>query len=450
MRISPFVLATVFAAVAAASGAAGGEELFTDLVDAAKRGDDNAVRRILERDPAAVRATDAEGYTALHWAGIRANWRIFADLVAAGAPVDAVGGDGGTPLHWACHHDRADMVQLLLDAGAGLEVHNRWGRTPLHVAARRGCRSVAELLLARGADPNAATAEGWTPLHVASRSGQPELVALLLKHGADPERRDDQGLRSDDVALTRPSPVPLDTGRFDEYVGLYDLGGGSTVKIWREDGTLRIREFAPDRLDPIAPDVFFCRQEPWRVTFVRGSEGQIAAVELQYLRRTVRAERLPAPRYVGSRVCRDCHRGAEHGHQDVKWLQSRHAHAYWRLAADWALFLARLRPHNADVADPRTDERCLLCHIAGAQNPDSLYADTFRREEGVSCEACHGPGSEYADPEVMADRARFLAAGGILPDERTCRSCHRAGDSFDFKAMWSKIAHPNPVAGVPG
>ncbi len=153
MRISRFVLATVFAAVAAASGAAGGEELFTDIVDAAKRGDDNAVRRILERDPAAVRATDAEGYTALHWAGIRANWRIFAELVAAGAPVDAVGGDGGTPLHWACHHDRADMVQLLLDAGATLDIHNRWGRTPLHVAARRGCRSVAELLLARRRRP---------------------------------------------------------------------------------------------------------------------------------------------------------------------------------------------------------------------------------------------------------------------------------------------------------
>jgi len=450
MPMSRRVCAALLAVLAAVGGTAAAEDVFTDLVDAAKRGDDNAVRRILERDPDAIRATDADGYTALHWAGIRAHWRIFAELVAAGAPVDAVGGDGGAPLHWACHHDRADMAQLLLDAGATLDIHNRWGRTPLHVAARRGCRNVAGLLLEHGADPNAATAEGWTPLHVASRSGQPELVALLLTHGADPERRDDHGLRPAEVAMTRPETVPLDPARLEDYVGLYDLGRGTTVKIWREGSSLGIREFAPDGLDPIGPDAFFCRQEPWRVTFIRGPQGRVAAVELKFLRRTVRAERSSAPRYVGSRVCRDCHRGAEHGHQDVKWLQSRHAHAYWRLAADWALYLGRLRPQYNDLTDPRTDDRCLLCHIAGAQNPDSLYADTFRREEGVSCEACHGPGSEYADPEVMADRARFLAAGGILPDERTCRSCHRAGDRFDFKAMWSKIAHPNPAPVVRG
>jgi len=442
------VLATVVALLASSvPGAAG--EVFTDIVDAARRGDDNAVRRILEHDPAAVRATDADGFTALHWAGIRGHWRIFAELLAAGAPVDAVGGDGGTPLHWACHHDRADMVRRLLDAGARLDVHNRWGRTPLHVTARRDCTNVAELLLARGADPNAVTAEGWTPLAVASRSGHPEMVALLLAHGADPERRDDQGLRPAEVAMTRPAPVALDPERLEPYVGLYDLGGGATVKIWREGGTLRIREFAPDVLDPIGPDVFLCRQEPWRVAFLRGPEGRIVAVDLQFLRRTVRAERLAAPRYVGAAVCRGCHRGAEHGHQDVKWLRSRHAHAYWRLAADWALFLARLRPHNADVTDPRRDERCLLCHVAGAQNPDSLYAGTYRLEEGVSCEACHGPGSEYVDPEVMADRASFLAAGGVVPDERTCRGCHRADDPFDFAGMWAKIAHPDAPAVVP-
>jgi hypothetical protein len=69
----------------------------------------------------------------------------------------------------------------------------------------------------------------------------------------------------------------------------------------------------------------------------RRSDGEVVAVELEFLRRTVRGEKLSRPRYVESGVCRDCHSGAETGNQYVVWLRSRHAHAYWRLASDWAL-----------------------------------------------------------------------------------------------------------------
>ena len=90
----------------------------TDIVDAAKRGDGHAVHKLIQVDPDQVAARDGDGYTALHWAAIRAHRAIVTELVAAGAPVDAIGADGGTPLHWACHHDHEDTVGLLLDAGA--------------------------------------------------------------------------------------------------------------------------------------------------------------------------------------------------------------------------------------------------------------------------------------------------------------------------------------------
>ncbi len=428
------------------SGATASAEYFvTDIVDAARRGDGHAVHRLLEQDPESVRATDPEGYTALHWAAVRGHWRIFVELVAAGAPVDAVGGDGGTPLHWACHHDRPDMVALLLDAGAGLEVHNRWGRTPLHVAGRRGCAQVAALLLARGADPNASTNEGWTPLHVAWRSGHPELVALLIEAGADPERTDGDGLRPEDSVWRRPEAITVDPASLEEYAGLYELGPGATVKVWRQGGVLRLREVAPDELVPVGRDAFSCRQEPWQVRFARDPEGRVAAVELKFLRRAVHGRRIPAPRYVGSSVCRGCHSDPDGGGRYVHWLRSRHGHAYWRLAADWALFLGRLRPRYRDLESPITDDRCLLCHTTGAQDDDGLFAATFRREEGVGCEACHGPGSEYANPAVMADRDSFLARGGVVPDERTCRGCHRASERFDFATWWPRVAHPLPA-----
>ena len=73
-----------------------------------------------------------------------------------------------------------------------------------------------------------------------------------------------------------------------------------------------------------------------------------------------------------------------------------------------------------------------------------MFAESFRPEEGVGCEACHGPGSDYLDPEIMANRAQFIAHGGQVPDEATCRSCHRNSDRFDFAEWWPKIAHQRP------
>ncbi len=410
----------------------------TDLVDAAQRGDGHAVHRLIV-DGADLNARGPMGYTALHWAGIRGHWEIFSELVKAGAPVNAIGSDGGTPLHWACHHDRPDMIVLLLDAGAEIDVSNRWGRTPLHVAARRGCVGVAAVLLERGADIDAVTGEGWTPLHVAYRSDHLPVAKLLLAAGADPARLDGDGNNAAASYSPRPAAVVLEPSILGDYEGLYDLGDGFTVKVWREGGGLRIREFAPDDLVPTGVDTFFCRQEPWQVRFNRNDTGDIDGVEVRFLRRTVHGARTPSPRYVGSRACITCHQN-----QHVAWLQSRHAHSYWRLGADWALFLGRMRPHYQDLEDPMNDKRCILCHVTGAQDDDALYAATFRPGEGVSCESCHGPGSDYAEAGIMADREAFLANGGRVPDETTCRSCHRNSERFDWATWWPKIAHPTP------
>ncbi len=202
-----------------------------------------------------------------------------------------------------------------------------------------------------------------------------------------------------------------------------------------------IREFAPDGLYPIGADSFFCGQEPWRVEFMRDDDGRVESIVLHFLRRTVHGAKTASPRYVGSKACLSCHTAHEEGNPALVWLQSEHSHAYWRLAADWALYLGKLRPQYADLEDPISDDRCLLCHVTGRQDDDALFADTYREAEGVSCEACHGPGSLYIDPEIMADREAFLAAGGRIPDENTCRSCHRRSEQFDYAEMWPKVAH---------
>jgi hypothetical protein len=266
---------------------------------------------------------------------------------------------------------------------------------------------------------------------------------VLTTAGADPDLTDDAGQRPADQARERPAAILVDPELLDLYIGLYALGPEFTLKVWREQDRLFIREFAPDELYPIDHDVFFCRQEPWRVTFLRSDQGEITGIEVQYLRRTVQGEKMTLPLYVGSFRCKECHHGSVHGNQYVEWLRSRHALAYWRLATDWAEFLAHQRQQYHDITAPLQEQRCLMCHTTGAQDPDALFAQTFAQDEGVGCEACHGPGSAYIDSEVMADRDSFLAHGGSVPDEQTCRRCHR-NDRFEFAEWWPQIAHPRP------
>ena len=71
--------------------------------------------------------------------------------------------------------------------------------------------------------------------------------------------------------------------------------------------------------------------------------------------------------------------------------------------------------------DPRESAICLGCHTTAAQAEDWEKDPTFHLEDGVQCEKCHGPGSEYANVRTMTDRAAaidailfsFILAGGF-------------------------------------
>ena len=417
--------------------------LADSLIEASKRGDAFAVRHYLKKFPDRLDATDDFGFTPLDWAATEGEWEAFEILLEAGARIDNVGFDGGTVLHRASHHDRPDMVRLLLDRGADLAQQNQWGRAALHVAARRGCDLVAALLLSRGADPDVATKEGWTPLHVSYKAGQPRVVELLLESGADPASKDNDGKLPSDYDFKRPSPIEVEPSKLQQYVGRYALGPDVVVKVWVENGSLRMAEFSPDKLYPIGKDVFYCAQEPWTVTFGRNDTGAVDRIAIDFLRRQVQGSRLPEYEYVGSKVCGECHTGTEVGSQYVHWMQSGHARAYWELKTDWAKFLASIREEYADIKEPVEEWRCLKCHVAGAQDFEGKYASGFRAEEGVGCESCHGPGSKYIDPDVMADSESFLANGGRLPNETTCRTCHE-DDRYHFDERLPKISHPRP------
>ena len=207
---------------------------------------------------------------------------------------------------------------------------------------------------------------------------------------------------------------------------------------------MRLMEFAPDGMIPVALDTFFCVREPWKVVFHRDGERNVSGMDVDFLRRTVSARKVvdtsEGYSYVGSGACFACHAAGPGNGPAGGWIASRHSRAFHTLSTDQAKALAANREEYRDITHPSREQRCLMCHQTAAQNPHAEFADSYAPGQGLGCEGCHGPGSAYIDPAVMADREAFLANGGRIPDELTCRSCHRNAE-FDFMTMWERIRH---------
>lgn len=150
------------------------------------------------------------------------------------------------------------------------------------------------------------------------------------------------------------------------------------------------------------------------------------------------------PEYVGADKCKSCHNSEKSGAAYKKWSSENHSKAYTNLKSE----SAKKKAEVMGVKDPLTDEKCLSCHTTahGAKN----VAASYKIEEGVGCESCHGPGSLYRKNTVMKDQKAAVAVGMVIPDEKTCQKCHKAdtkghdGKFKDFKTEYAKIAHPTP------
>ena len=156
------------------------------------------------------------------------------------------------------------------------------------------------------------------------------------------------------------------------------------------------------------------------------------------------------PVYVGARSCASCHQGKGFGHQCSQWLLSKHARAYAVLARPEARKIAEL---SGISQEPQECALCLGCHATGAHVEAWEREDTFHIEDGVQCEKCHGPGSEYMGEAIMMDREQAQRAGLMFPDMGDCLVCHQEKgshvaihqlDTLDMEKALKDIAHPTP------
>ncbi|MEJ2055749.1 MAG: cytochrome c family protein, partial [Calditrichaceae bacterium] len=137
------------------------------------------------------------------------------------------------------------------------------------------------------------------------------------------------------------------------------------------------------------------------------------------------------PMYVGVAKCKACH-GKMTGDQYGIWEKGPHANALKSLSSEEAMKYAK----ENNIADPAKAQECLKCH-ATIKAVDQKLIDPKGKltlEEGVSCESCHGPGSEYKSPRIMsrkkykedpaAAQKAAIEAGLIMPTEKLCVTCH--------------------------
>lgn len=135
--------------------------------------------------------------------------------------------------------------------------------------------------------------------------------------------------------------------------------------------------------------------------------------------------------YVGSEVCGTCHTAESIGNQHDKWLRTPHAKAFLQLRTAEAVTLGK----KLSIKNPAEDRQCLKCHATGGGVNPKIS------EEGVGCEACHGPGSGYYEFGNHVDLVNRQGAyetalkNGMYPvlgirsikkREKMCLRCHNS------------------------
>ena len=147
------------------------------------------------------------------------------------------------------------------------------------------------------------------------------------------------------------------------------------------------------------------------------------------------------PQYIGVTECARCHEKAgtlDEQSGATKWVRldefhvwfhhDKHAQAFKLLESD----LGRRIGELLNLGDVTKRAECLSCHCD--QRPGGTDLGDFNRQQGVSCESCHGPGEKYEKlHRVSAWRKRSAAEKFELgmvdvrdPRKRTrqCLSCH--------------------------
>ena len=157
------------------------------------------------------------------------------------------------------------------------------------------------------------------------------------------------------------------------------------------------------------------------------------------------------PQYVGAAKCKTCHKKELMGDQYGAWQEAKHAKAFETLKGEKAAEIAKEKGLTGPAYE---SDECLKCHMTGHGLPATAFKKKpLKAKDGIQCESCHGPGSDYKKKKTMSDHDKSVAAGMWEPgkDEKICQKCHNdesptwdAAEGFDYEKRKEEIAHPIP------
>ncbi|MGA2231241.1 MAG: multiheme c-type cytochrome [Tepidisphaeraceae bacterium] len=168
-------------------------------------------------------------------------------------------------------------------------------------------------------------------------------------------------------------------------------------------------------------------------------------------------------KFLGSTSCKSCHgdpadpSGAKQGTEYSVWSGAdKHHTSFTTLQSDQSKAIAT----KGGYGDAATSTKCLSCHSLNV--PAELRGPDFKPEEGVTCDACHGPAELWSgsdgsphknkgwaqkrrdadsfDPKAQAKVDGFWDVRVVGLRAENCASCHLAID-----AKMVDAGHPQPA-----
>ena len=153
-------------------------------------------------------------------------------------------------------------------------------------------------------------------------------------------------------------------------------------------------------------------------------------------------------KYVGAVKCAGaCHKSDAQGKQLEIWQNSGHANAWKTLETPEADKIAKDKGFDTKAVETPA---CVKCHVLPVELDPSLFEESFDKTQGVQCESCHGPGSEYKAMSIMKDKQKSIENGLVVKDNKAdyCTGCHNDASptfkGFNYDEMWAKIQHKKP------
>ncbi|KAF6166463.1 hypothetical protein GIB67_038200 [Kingdonia uniflora] len=196
---------------------------------AAKQGDLEVVKVLLEALPELSMTVDLSNTTALHTAGTQGHIQVVNFLLEGDSSLAKIArSNGKTALHSAARNGHFEVVKSLLSKEPTISTRNdKKGQTALHMAVKgQSIELVEELIKVDPSLINMVDSKGNTALHIASRKGRSQILKKLLEHNG-----------TDTKAINRVGETALDTAE--------KTGNSEIVMVLQEYGVQSSKSLRP-------------------------------------------------------------------------------------------------------------------------------------------------------------------------------------------------------------